>query len=110
MTTIGERFAHFMDQNKLSREEINLATGIDVTNVSKIVQNKLSITRKNQDKIATGFPQLSIDWLIYGRGTMYVQEQIPPIILDLLKSVVDLAAVENVKLEATNYLKKMAHK
>ena len=110
MKTIGERFAHFMDQNKLSREEVNLATSIDVTNVSKIVQDKLSISRKNQDKIATGFPQLSIDWLIYGRGTMYVQEPIPPIILDLLKSVVDLAAVENVKLEATNYLKKMAHK
>lgn len=99
-----------MDQNKLSREEINLATGIDVSNLSKIAQNKLAITRKNQDKIAMGFPQLSIDWLIYGRATMYVQEPIPSVILDLLKSVVDLAAVENVKLETTNYLKKMAHK
>jgi transcriptional regulator with XRE-family HTH domain len=77
MTTVGERLQAIMAYLGKSNKEFEISTGIDRSDVSRFKNNKKRMGIETVDRIAHSFPELSIDWLLYGRGDMLRPEPFP---------------------------------
>ncbi|MFP9114342.1 helix-turn-helix domain-containing protein [Flavobacterium sp. RHBU_3] len=78
MTTTGDRLKYFIDEHLgLQVKEAALLIGIDKNMLSSYCSGARNLGRESLDKLAAAFPQLSIDWLLYGRGHMLTLETVP---------------------------------
>ena len=61
-----------MERTKLSQQEFAKKTGISAPNLSSIFTGRTNPTNKHVKAIHTAFPEISINWLLFGEGEPYL--------------------------------------
>nr|WP_319570223.1 helix-turn-helix domain-containing protein [uncultured Draconibacterium sp.] len=70
MPSVNARFLEFCESNRFQDKEIATLLGISTSGVSAIRKEKSIITTKSIIAVAEKFPELSLQWLITGKGEM----------------------------------------
>lgn len=71
MDTVKERLKTFIRFSNLTIREFELKCGFSNASVNNISD---SITKKKLEAISEAFPELSLEWLVFGRGEMIVSK------------------------------------
>ena len=104
-STLGERVKAFRKAQKLSGEELGGVIGIGRGQVSSIENDKSMPTLEGCIKLSAAFPDLDINWLLSGKGEMYInQEQSNGDCWPLLQAEKDKLKAERNKSEALEAL------
>ena len=74
--TVKERIKLYLKHKKISNAEFGRTIGVSNAYVSSI---RRSIDKDKIKSIALHYPDLNIDWLLYGEGTMLKAEQVIPV-------------------------------
>ena len=64
------RIKEILEHVKLSQKDFAVLTGISPATLSQILSGKQAPTIKTVDAIHTTFPDISLDWLMFGKGEM----------------------------------------
>lgn len=82
----GARLGEFLDRKMLSKRDFSSVTGISPSMISFYVLGSQPFTGRLIEAITEFYPELSLDWLYYGRGEMLkhsytaeMQEETPPV-------------------------------
>lgn len=70
-----ERIIKLIHREGLSQREFANKIGRRPPNLSKILTGELKVPRNLANEILKAYPGLSRDWLIFGEGTMYPEEE-----------------------------------
>ena len=68
--TINERLSDFLINKNISQQEIAISLGTSQPNVSAMCKGYRTISRKTVVKLSNIFPDLNVDWLLKGEGSM----------------------------------------
>lgn len=74
-TTFGSRLKSFRNNMKLSGEDLGAIFGVLKTQVSGIERDKTKPTVEGCIKLSAAFPDLDLNWLLTGRGEMFIVEE-----------------------------------
>lgn len=61
-----------MERTKLTQQEFANKTGISAPNLSSIFTGRTNPTNKHVQAIHAAFPDVSINWLLFGEGDPYI--------------------------------------
>ena len=61
-----------MERTKLTQQEFANKTGISAPNLSSIFTGRTNPTNKHVQAIHAAFPDVSINWLLFGEGEPYI--------------------------------------
>ncbi len=75
LTTVKGRLLTFLKENRIPQTEFCKRLGVASTYIGVI---RKSIPAEKINRIATLYPNLNRDWLLYGEGEMYVQDADTP--------------------------------
>ncbi|QCR23764.1 helix-turn-helix domain-containing protein [Pontibacter sp. SGAir0037] len=73
-TTFGSRLKAFRKEKKLSGEELGNIIGVGRGQVSSIENGKALPTIEGCVRLCSVFPHLDANWLLTGRGAMFVSQ------------------------------------
>ena len=68
--TINERLSDFLINKNISQQEIAISLGTSQPNVSAMCKGYRTISKKTVVKLSNIFPDLNVDWLLTGAGSM----------------------------------------
>ena len=68
--TINERLSELLINKNISQQEIAISLGTSQPNVSAMCKGYRTISKKTIVKLSTIFPDLNVDWLLTGEGSM----------------------------------------
>ncbi len=68
--TINERLSDFLINKNISQQEIAISLGTSQPNVSAMCKGYRTISKKTVVKLSNIFPDLNVDWLLTGEGSM----------------------------------------
>lgn len=66
-----DRFKQILDEKGLNAQKTASLIGIDASAVSHLLNGKRKPSFEVLDKIGQAFPDINLNWLISGKGTMY---------------------------------------
>lgn len=69
-----DRIFQIMKQEHLNQKEFAAVTGISPATLSSIFNGRTSPTLNHAEALHRRFPKLSMTWLMFGEGEMYVDE------------------------------------
>lgn len=75
-TTMNTRMKKVIDHSGLSVLAFTRKCGISEGCIRKVIVENTSVTSTNLQKIAENFPEINLDWLLTGRGSMLYGESI----------------------------------
>ena len=67
-----DRIKMIMERAKLTQQEFANKTGISAPNLSSIFTGRTNPTNKHVQAIHSAFPEISINWLLFGEGEPYI--------------------------------------
>jgi len=70
-----ERLDHFMSEEGINDNQMTVNAGLSVGLIGKCRKNGSGMASDSIEKILNAYPFLSADWLITGRGDMYVHDE-----------------------------------
>lgn len=68
--TINERLSELLINKNISQQEIAISLGTSQPNVSAMCKGYRTISKKTVVKLSNIFPDLNVDWLLTGEGSM----------------------------------------
>lgn len=68
--TINERLSKLLINKNISQQEIAISLGTSQPNVSAMCKGYRTISKKTIVKLSNIFPDLNVDWLLTGEGSM----------------------------------------
>lgn len=68
--TINERLSELLINKNISQQEIAISLGTSQHNVSAMCKGYRTISKKTIVKLSNIFPDLNVDWLLTGEGSM----------------------------------------
>lgn len=68
--TINERLSELLINKNISQQEIAISLGTSQPNVSAMCKGHRTISKKTIVKLSNIFPDLNVDWLLTGEGSM----------------------------------------
>ena len=74
MKTVGERLTFFIQSNKLSKLNFCFVYGINYSSLLPITTDKKEMGMTVLKQLASKFPLLSCDWLLFGKGEMLLKQ------------------------------------
>ena len=97
-----DRLEAFMKMEKLNANSLTVSAKLSNGLVNKALKNRSSMNSDSIERILCAYPRLSADWLMTGKGTMYVEEL--PEITDYMSNTHnnDSLECENRKLVSEN--------
>lgn len=72
MCNIANNVLNLVNTKGITAYRLGQAIGVDHANLSKMLRGKLTITKKTIDKICAAFPDVNRDWLLSGKGEMFL--------------------------------------
>ena len=69
-----DRLEAFMKMEKLNANSLTVSAKLSNGLVNKALKNRSSMNSDSIERILCAYPRLSADWLMTGKGTMYVEE------------------------------------
>lgn len=76
MDTIGKRLKHLIESQGLNNTSFGEKFDIDNKSLSEITRDKRNLGIVLINRIIEQVPELNLNWLIQGKGTMYVGENV----------------------------------
>ena len=73
---MNNRIQQILQYSQLSQKEFAAQTGISPASLSQILSGKQSATIKTVEAVHARFPELSLDWLLFGKGDMMQKQQL----------------------------------
>lgn len=73
---IRERIDKLIQVTGLSQIEFAKRVGVNSANLNQVLLGKRHVQKNLPSKITAAFPDIRIDWLLYGEGEMYTKDQI----------------------------------
>ena len=70
-----DRIFQIMKQEGLNQKDFAAKTGISPATLSSIFNGRTSPTLNHAEALHRRFPKLSMSWLMFGEGDMYVKEE-----------------------------------
>lgn len=70
-----ERIRQIMEQCGMSQQDFSVKLGISPASLSSIFTGRTNPTNNHVMAIHKAFPQISVDWLMFGEGEMYTTSQ-----------------------------------
>lgn len=71
-----ERIKRLIETEGLSQRAFADKVGVNSTNLNQILLGNRKVPNSLPAKISHAFPEIRIDWLLYGEGEMYAQDQL----------------------------------
>jgi len=71
---MNERLRQIIEYYGISTRNFSLKIGVNESTIRKVLAENTSIQSNNLAKIAVKFPEINLDWLITGRGSMLISE------------------------------------
>jgi len=68
MDTIGERLTYYVEKQGVAKKQFCSDNDIVYNNFTIILNNKRKLGLNVLNKIKKGFPNLNVNWLLYGEG------------------------------------------
>lgn len=68
--TINERLSELLINKNISQQEIAISLGTSQPNVSAMCKGYRTISKKTIVKLSNIFPDINVDWLLTGEGSM----------------------------------------
>ena len=75
--SVNERFKKVVDENKFSATYLSKIAGISQTTISRQIKGDYNVSIESVNAVLHELPKLSADWLLTGRGQMYVEDNLP---------------------------------
>ena len=72
---IRDRIERLINTEGMSQRSFALKIGINPTNLNQVMLGNRPVPKKLPSKIVLAFPEVRIDWIMYGSGEMYKQDQ-----------------------------------
>ena len=72
---LRERIEKLLQIEGLSQIEFASKVGVNSANLNQVLLGKRHVQKNLPSKIIAAFPEVRIDWLLYGEGEMYVKDQ-----------------------------------
>lgn len=69
MNTVKERLQHFLKEERITPSEFSRKMDLSPTYIASM---RKSMPEEKVEKLIKVFPQLNRDWLLFGRGEMYI--------------------------------------
>ena len=73
-----ERIKQLMTDQHLNQQSFAERLGISPASLSSIFNERTDPTLKHVDAIRKAFPQINLEWLLYGRGSMFLESPASP--------------------------------
>lgn len=77
MTNFSKRLRIFMQEEGITPNQLTVRSGMSNGLIGRVVRDGKGLTTENLEKILKAFPDLSADWLLMGRGPMYIKRASP---------------------------------
>lgn len=71
---MNKRVSEVVKYSKLIQKDFSARTGISTATLSQILSGKQAATLKTIEAIHATFPEINLDWLIFGTGEMIVPQ------------------------------------
>lgn len=68
-----DRIRRIMEDHNMSQKDFALKCGISDATLSQVFSGKVGATQKTVQKVLSAFPSISLAWLMYGQGPMYME-------------------------------------
>ena len=72
---VRERIDKLIKTEGLSQTEFANKVGVNSANLNQVMLGKRHVQKNLPSKIIEAFPEVRIDWLLYGEGEMYTKDQ-----------------------------------
>lgn len=72
---IRERIDKLIQKEGLSQTEFAKKVGVNSANLNQVILGKRHVQKNLPSKIVAAFPEVRIDWILYGEGEMYKCDQ-----------------------------------
>ena len=73
--TFIDRLEFFMKTEGLNSNSLTVAAGLSNGLIGKALKNRSSMNSDSIERILCAYTNLSAEWLMTGKGTMYVNDQ-----------------------------------
>lgn len=73
---LRERIDRLIQMEGLSQTVFANKVGVNAANLNQVLLGKRHVQKNLPSKIAATFPEVRIDWLLYGEGEMYKKDQL----------------------------------
>ena len=73
---VRERIDKLIQVEGLSQTEFAKKVDVNSANLNQVLLGKRHVQKNLPSKIVTAFPEVRIDWLLYGEGEMYKKDQL----------------------------------
>lgn len=70
-----ERIKRLIETEGLSQKAFAEKVGVNPTNLNQIMLGNRAVTKSLPPKISAAFPEVRLEWILYGEGEMYVKDQ-----------------------------------
>lgn len=77
MTEMKDRIRQIMEAQHMSQQTFANFVGINAASLSSIFNNRTKPTLNTVEAIKSKMPNLNTDWLMFGRGSMFVNDKQP---------------------------------
>lgn len=74
MKTVGERLTYLIESQKISKAEFCKKNGLEYNSFAPVTTDKRTLGIHQLNKIAEVFPNLNINWLLYGKGNININD------------------------------------
>lgn len=74
-SSMKDRIRIIMDSQKMSQQDFALKLGISPASLSSIFNGRTNPTSNHTIAIHSAFPEISINWLMFGEGDMIVKNE-----------------------------------
>ncbi len=71
------RIRQIMEQAEMSQQDFSTTLGISAASLSSIFNGRTNPTNNHVMAIHRAFPQINVNWLLFGEGPMYSDENEP---------------------------------
>ena len=72
---IRQRIDKLINTEGLSQKAFAERVGVNPTNLNQVMLGNRPVQKKLPSKIVAAFPEVRIDWIMYGDGEMYERDQ-----------------------------------
>ena len=73
-----DRIRQLMDEVEMNQKDFSVVTGISQSTLSSIFSGRTSATLNHALALHSNFPRVRMEWLLFGEGEMYEQEDNSP--------------------------------
>jgi len=71
-----ERIKRIIETEGMSQRAFAEKIGFNPTNLNQVMLNKRTVPNSLPPKISNAFPEIRLDWILYGEGEMYTNDQL----------------------------------